>query len=76
MGFKTRYSAVRNATWIWYLLALVCFVLACQSFPVRGGEGSMFSFIWWISISGGLVFSAGRAKRNAAAKLAAQHRVG
>lgn len=69
MSFKTRYSAVRNATWIYYLLAAVFFVCAVQAFPTsRNVDGSMGLFIWWACMSGGLVYSAGRAKRKAAAK--------
>lgn len=69
MRFKTRYSAVRNATWIYYLLAAVFFVWAVQAFPTsRNVDGSMGLFIWHVCMAGGLVYSAGRAKRKAAAK--------
>lgn len=69
MSFKNRYSAVRSATWIYYLLAAVFFVWAVQAFPTsRNVDGSIGLFIWWVCLSGGLVSSAGRAKRKAAAK--------
>lgn len=73
MSFKTRYSAVRNATWIYYGLAALFFVWAVQAFPTsQNPGGSMNAFIWWTCLSGGLVYSAGRAKRKAASKLAAK----
>ena len=73
MSFKTRYSAVRNATWIYYVLAALFFVWAVQAYPTpRNLDGSMNAFIWWSCLSGALVWSAGRAKRKAAAKSAAK----
>lgn len=73
MSFKTRYSAIRNATWIWYALAALFFVWAVQAFPTsRNPDGSMWLFIWHACMSAGLVYSAGRAKRKTAAKLAAK----
>lgn len=69
MAFKSTYKTVRNATWIYYLLAAVFFVWAVQAFPTsRNADGSMGLFMWWACMSGGLVYSAGRAKRKAAAK--------
>lgn len=64
MAWKKNYSKVRNATWIWYLMAFVCFVMAVKAYPVDGG--SMIGFVWWVSAATGLTFSAGRAKRKAA----------
>ena len=64
MAWNKNYSKVRNATWIWYLMAFACFVLAVKAYPVDGG--SMISFVWWVSAATGLTFSAGRAKRKAA----------
>lgn len=72
MAFKSTYKTVRNATWIYYLLAAVFFVWAVQAFPTsRNVEGSMGLFIWWTCMSGGLVWSAGRSKRKASAKAGA-----
>lgn len=69
MGFKSTYKTVRNLTWIYYCLAALFFFWAIQAFPTsRNVDGSMNLFIWWICMSGGLVYSAGRAKRKAAAK--------
>ena len=77
MSWKNNYTKVRNATWIYYLLAALFFVWAIQAFPTsRNPDGSMGLFIWWSFLSGGLILSSGRAKRNAAAKLAAKHREG
>lgn len=64
MAWKKNYSKVRNAAWIWYLMAFVSFVMAVKAYPVDGG--SMISFVWWVSAATGLTFSAGRAKRKAA----------
>ena len=64
MAWKKNYSKVRNATWIWYLMAFACFVMAVKAYPVDGG--SMIGFVWWVSAATGLAFSAGRAKRKAA----------
>lgn len=64
MAWKKNYSKVRNATWIWYLMAFACFVMAVKAYPVDGG--SMIGFVWWVSSAAGLAFSAGRAKRKAA----------
>lgn len=64
MAWKKNYSKVRNATWIWYLMAFACFVMAVKAYPVDGG--SMFGFVWWVSAATGLTFSASRAKRKAA----------
>lgn len=66
MAWKKNYSTVRNATWIWYALAFLCFVMACKAFPVDGGSG--VAFVMWVAAAAGLTFSAGRAKRKAAAK--------
>lgn len=67
MAFKSTYKAVRNATWVYYCLAALFFVWAVQAFPgSHNPDGSMNLFIWWSCISGGLVYSAGRAKRKAA----------
>lgn len=68
MSWKKNYSAVRNATWIWYLLALACFAKAVGS---ASGDGGQFgpAFIFWAAMASGLVFSAGRAKRKALAKV-------
>lgn len=69
MTFKSRYSAIRNATWIWYALAAIFFFWAVQAYPTpRNPDGSMGLFIWHVCMAGGLVYSAGRAKRKAAAK--------
>lgn len=77
MAFKSTYKTVRNATWIYYCLAALFFVWAVQAFPTPSNvDGSMGLFIWHICMSTGLVYSAGRAKRKSAAKLAAQHRAG
>lgn len=66
MAFKSTYKTVRNATWVYYLLAAVFFVWAVQAFPTsRNVDGSMGLFIWWACMCGGLVWSAGRAKRKA-----------
>lgn len=62
MAWNKNYSKVRNATWIWYLMAFACFVMAVKAYPVDGG--SMIGFVWWVSAATGLTFSAGRAKRN------------
>lgn len=75
MSFKTRYAAIRNATWIWYLMALFCFVRAVTSYHENGAQFG-FSFVLWIAAASGLAFGAGRYKRNQAAKLAAKHRMG
>ena len=64
MSWKSNYKSVRNASWIWYLMAFACFVMAVKAYPVDGG--SMFGFVWWVSAATGLAFSAGRAKRKAA----------
>ena len=64
MAWNKNYSKVRNATWIWYLMAFACFVMAVKAYPVDGG--SMLGFVWWVSAATGLTFSAGRAKRKAA----------
>ena len=64
MAWKKNYSKVRNATWIWYLMAFVSFVMAVKAYPVDGG--SMIGFVWWVSAATGMTFSAGRAKRKAA----------
>lgn len=64
MAWKKNYSAVRNASWIWYLMAFACFVMAVKAYPVDGG--SMVGFVIWVSAATGLTFSAGRAKRKAA----------
>lgn len=80
MSWKLNYKSVRNATWIYYALAALFFVWAVQAFPTsRNPEGSMNLFIWWACMSGGLVWSAGRAKRKAkhdeqAARLVAEQR--
>lgn len=63
MAWNKNYSKVRNATWIWYLMAFACFVMAVKAYPVDGG--SMLGFVWWVSAATGLTFSAGRAKRKA-----------
>jgi len=75
MSWKTNYSKVRNATWIWYLLAFFCFIQAVTGYHDNGGQFGL-SFFMWVAASTGLCFSAGRSKRNAAAKLAAKHREG
>lgn len=64
MAWNKNYSKVRNAIWIWYLMALACFVMAVKAYPVDGG--SMIGFVWWVSSAAGLAFSAGRAKRKEA----------
>lgn len=68
MAWKNNYSKVRNATWIWYLLALFCFAQAVMSY---GDNGNQFGagFAMWIGATTGLLFSAGRSKRAAAAKV-------
>ena len=67
MAFKSTYKTVRNFTWLYYCLAALFFVWAIQAFPTsRNVDGSMNLFIWWVCMSGGLVYSAGRAKRKAA----------
>lgn len=67
MAWKKIYSAVRNSTWIWYLLAAFCFIEAVAGVHENGGSfGPLFFF--QVALSAGLVFSAGRAKRKAAAK--------
>ncbi|WP_312998030.1 hypothetical protein [Pseudomonas sp.] len=66
MSWKSNYKSVRNASWIWYLLAFVFFIFAVQAFPTpRNPNGSMNLFIFWIALTTGLMFSAGRTKRKA-----------
>lgn len=67
---KTYYTAIRNATWVYYLIVLMFFVFAIQSFPVNG-QGSKFLFIWWVAMAAGTAFGAGRNKRSAARKVKA-----
>lgn len=65
MSWKQNYSKVRNASWIWYLLALFCLVQAVTGYHENGGQFSP-SFFIWIAACSGLVFSA-RKKRKVAA---------
>lgn len=77
MGIKQNYKTVRDWTWVYYVIALVFFVLACQAFPTsQNPDGSMMSFVWWVALATGTAFGAGRNKRAAADKLAEQHRAG
>ncbi len=62
-NWKSNYSKARNATWFYYLLALMFFVFAVQAFPRDGG--SMLRFVMWCALATGMVFGAGRNKRNA-----------
>lgn len=66
MAWKKNYSAARNATWVWYLFAVASFAMAIKAAPIDGQ--SALPFVFWVAISSGLVFSAGRAKRKAMAK--------
>lgn len=70
MAWKKNYSTVRNASWIWYLLAAFCFVQAVTSVHENGGQFGPGFFIW-VAGATGLAFSAGRSKRKAAAKAGA-----
>lgn len=65
MSWKQNYSKARNASWIWYLLALFCFVQAVTSYHDNGGQVAFSSFVW-VGACIGLVFSA-RKKRKATA---------
>lgn len=70
MAWKKNYSTVRNASWIWYLMAALCFVQAVTSVHDNGGQFGT-SFFMWVAGATGLAFSAGRSKRKAAAKAGA-----
>ena len=67
MAWKKNYSTVRNASWIWYLMAAFCFFQAVTSVHENGGQFG-FGFVLWVAAATGLVFSAGRGKRKAGAK--------
>lgn len=70
MAWKKNYSTVRNASWIWYLLAAFCFMQAVTSVTDNGGQFGP-AFFMWVAGATGLAFSAGLAKRKAAAKVGA-----
>lgn len=64
MAWKKNYSKVRNASWIWYLLAAFCFVMAVTSLHDASGQFGM-GFVLWVAATTGLCVSAGRSKRKA-----------
>lgn len=69
MSIKTKYKTARNATWVYYLIALFFFVLAVMQFPTsQNPGGSMNLFIFWTALATGTVYGAGRNKRKAAKK--------
>lgn len=70
MAWKKNYSTVRNASWIWYLMAAFCFIQAVTSVHENAGQFGP-AFFMWVAGCAGLCFSAGRSKRKAAAKVGA-----
>lgn len=71
MSFKTRYQAVRNATWIWYAVALAFFVMTVNSIQAHvhaQADGLPVAAFFWGGLTVGLIRSAGSAKRKAEAK--------